>query len=56
MYGDGVEAGTTRLPRDQVRRLKQVVDRGNQANMMRAVAFADPGGPRRWGLEAQSLA
>ena len=42
MYGDTIEAGTTRLNGRQVARLKDVVDRrGNQGQMMRAVAFAD---------------
>ena len=52
MYGDGVEAGDTphMAPRT-VRRLKRVIDRGNRGNMMRAVAFADPAGPDRWGFE-----
>lgn len=42
MYGDTIEAGTTRLNARQVARLTDVVDRrGNQGQMMRAVAFAD---------------
>ena len=45
MYGDAVEAGTTRLNDRQVARLKNVVDRGgNQGQMMRALAFADASG------------
>ncbi len=42
MYGDTIEAGTTRLNGRQVQRLKNVVERrGNQGQMMRALAFAD---------------
>ena len=55
MYGDGIEAGKSLLTDAQVERLKRNVDRGNQGNMMRAVAFADPDGPRRWGLEADAV-
>ena len=51
MYGDTVEAGTTRLSERNQRRLKRAVDRGNRGNMLRALAFADPDGPGRWGLE-----
>jgi SAM-dependent methyltransferase len=55
MYGDAVEAGRTKLsPRNQ-RRLRRAVDAGNRGNMLRAVAFADPDGPRRWGLERDAL-
>jgi SAM-dependent methyltransferase len=50
LYGDAIEAGTSALRPRQVERLKRVVDRGNQANMLRAVAFADADGPARWGL------
>jgi SAM-dependent methyltransferase len=55
MYGDGVETGRTLLSAGQQKRLRRNVDRGNQANMMRAVAFADPDGPARWGLEAGAV-
>lgn len=42
MYGDTIEAGVTALRPRQVERFKQVVDRrGNQGQMMRAVAFND---------------
>ena len=57
-YGETVERGTSRLsPRSQ-RRLRRTVERGNRGNMIRAAAFADPGGPRQWRLEehAQELA
>jgi hypothetical protein len=56
MYGDGVETGRTLLTDAQQRRLRRNIDRGNQANMMRAVAFADGDGPARWGLEADAIA
>jgi len=50
MYGDAVETGRAHLRAGQERRLRRVTDRGNQGNMLRAVAFASPEGPRRWGL------
>ena len=50
MYGDGVEAGDTRMAPRTIRRLKRAVDDGNRGNMMRAVAFVEPDGPARWGL------
>ena len=56
MYGDGVETGNTLLSRSQQDRLRRNIDRGNQANMMRAVAFADRDGPARWGLAADAVA
>jgi len=54
MYGDTIEAGTTSLSERNQRRLKRNVDAGNRGNMMRAVAFADAEGPRRWGLEGDA--
>jgi SAM-dependent methyltransferase len=49
-YGEPVEQGRSQLgPRAQ-RRLRRTIDRGNRGNMLRAAAFADPEGPRRWGL------
>ena len=54
-YGEPVEHGRSRLrPRDQ-RRLQRTIDRGNRGNMLRAAAFADPDGPRRWGLDGVRL-
>ena len=42
-YGDTIEVGSTRLKPQHVERLKRVVDdRGNQSQMMRALAFVDP--------------
>ena len=52
MYPDNVEAGTTQLTPRQQARLRRVIDRGNRGGMMRAVAFNDPDGPARWGLDA----
>jgi SAM-dependent methyltransferase len=49
-YGEPVETGRSRLgPRAQ-QRLRRTIDRGNRGNMLRAAAFADPEGPRRWNL------
>jgi hypothetical protein len=56
MYGDGVETGRSLLSAGQQERLRRNVDRGNQANMMRAVAFAESDGPARWGLEGDAIA
>ena len=54
-YGEPVENGTSRLrPREQ-RGLRAAIDRGNRGNMLRAAAFADPDGPRRWGLAGTPL-
>jgi 2-polyprenyl-3-methyl-5-hydroxy-6-metoxy-1,4-benzoquinol methylase len=55
-YGEPVEHGTSRLSPRAQRRLRNTVDRGNRGNMLQAAAFADPRGPRQWGLEhAQQL-
>ena len=51
MYGDAIESGKTRLPPREQERRRKAVDRGNRANMMRAVAFADPQGPARIAFE-----
>jgi hypothetical protein len=49
-YGESVERGSTVLsPRAQAR-LHRTIDRGNRGNMLRAAAFADADGPRRWNL------
>ncbi len=57
-YSEPIERGSSRLSPRAQRRLRRTVDRGNRGNMLRAVAFVDPDGPRRWGLErhAQQLA
>ena len=49
-FGEGVETGRTRLRPHEQRWLRRTVARGNRGDMLRAVAFADPGGPARWGL------
>jgi SAM-dependent methyltransferase len=54
-YGEPVERGTSRLRARDQRGLRRAIDRGNRGNMLRAAAFADPDGPRRWELEGQSL-
>ena len=53
-YGEPVERGMSSLSPRAERRLRRTVDRGNRGNMLRAAAFADPDGPREWGLEAHS--
>ena len=54
-YGEPVEQGTSRLSARHQRGLRRAIDRGNRGNMLRAAAFADPDGPRRWGLEGVGL-
>ena len=55
MYGENVELGKAPMTPRQVRRFKRTVDRGNQGNMLRAVAFADPAGPARWGMAGEAV-
>jgi len=57
-YGEPIERGTSRLRPQVQRRLRTTVDRGNRGGMLQAAAFADPNGPRQWGLarHAQQLA
>ena len=54
-YGEPVECGESRLRERDQRRLRRTIDRGNRGNMLRAAAFADPEGPRRWGLDGVEL-
>ena len=54
-YGEAVECGESRLRERDQRRLRRTIDRGNRGNMLRAAAFADPEGPRRWGLDGVKL-
>jgi SAM-dependent methyltransferase len=54
-YSEPVERGTTRLSEREQRRLRRVIDRGNRGNMLRAVAFLDPDGPKRWRLRGIAL-
>jgi SAM-dependent methyltransferase len=49
-YSGPVERGTSRLSAREQRHLRRVIDRGNRGNMLRAAAFVDSDGPRRWGL------
>jgi SAM-dependent methyltransferase len=51
---DGIVAGRSRLTPRQQRRVRRTTARGNTGNMMIALAFADPGGPGRWGLTHHS--
>jgi SAM-dependent methyltransferase len=39
----------------QERRLRRAVERGNQGRMLRALAFASPDGPGRWGMAADAV-
>jgi SAM-dependent methyltransferase len=56
MLPDHVAAGRSSLTERQLRRMRRnVAGGGNQGNMLRAVAFADAGGPGRWGLEEGAL-
>jgi len=55
-YSEPVERGTSRLREREQGQLRRAIDRGNRGNMLRAAAFADPDGPRRWGLEGVKLA
>jgi SAM-dependent methyltransferase len=55
MYGDAIELGTARLRRRYEERLRRNVERGNQGNMLRAVAFASVDGPDRWGLQSGAV-
>ena len=53
--GDAVESGSTEMSARNVRRLKRAVDDGTRGNMMRAVAFAEPDAPARWGWVRDAL-
>jgi SAM-dependent methyltransferase len=54
-YSEPVERGTTRLSEREQRRLRRVIDRGNRGNMLRAAAFVDADGPKRWRLPGIAL-
>jgi SAM-dependent methyltransferase len=49
-YSERVERGTTHLSPPELKNLRRVIDRGNRGNMLRAAAFVDPDGPKRWRL------
>lgn len=51
MLPDDVVAGSARLTARQEARLRRTVEDRNEGNMLRAVAFVDPAGPARWGLQ-----
>jgi SAM-dependent methyltransferase len=54
-YGYAIERGTAKIrPRHQ-QRLRRNIDRGNRGNMLRAVAFVHPDGPRGWGLKHRAV-
>jgi hypothetical protein len=55
-YGDGVEAGTTRMSPQQVATSRRTIDETNGGNMMRAVAFASTDAAAASGLQYQTLA
>jgi SAM-dependent methyltransferase len=50
-YVDDVEAGVVELARRDDRRLRRTVERGNQGNTVRAVAFLAEDGPASAGLD-----
>jgi SAM-dependent methyltransferase len=50
-YGEPVEVGRSRLTTREQQWLRKAVDRGNRGNMLRAAAFANPGGPDQWSLD-----
>ena len=54
-YGEPVETGSSRLRGREQRVLRRAVDHGNRGDMLRAAAFAAPGGPSRWGLSGSPL-
>jgi SAM-dependent methyltransferase len=54
-YGETIERGTTRLSEREQRRLRRAIDNGNRGNMLRAAAFVDPDGPKRWRLRGTAL-
>jgi hypothetical protein len=54
-YGGPVDRGTSRLTAREQRHQQRVIDRGNRGNMLRAAAFVDPDGPKRWRLRGIPL-
>jgi SAM-dependent methyltransferase len=51
MLPDHVAAGKSSLTPRQLRRMRRIVENRHEGNMLRAVAFIDPAGPARWGLQ-----
>jgi 2-polyprenyl-3-methyl-5-hydroxy-6-metoxy-1,4-benzoquinol methylase len=57
MLNDHIAAGKSSLTGRQIRRMRRnVATGGNQGNMLRTVAFADPDGPARWGMADRAVA
>jgi SAM-dependent methyltransferase len=54
-YSEPVERGKTQLSPRELKNLRRVIDRGNRGNMLRAAAFVDPDGPKRWRLKGIPL-
>jgi hypothetical protein len=52
MVPDGIESGTVRMRPRHERRLRRAIAKHGRGNMQRALAFASPDGPKRWGLES----
>ena len=52
---DHVTAGRALTARQLRRARRTVAGAGNQGGMLRAVAFAEPAGPARWGLEHEAV-
>jgi SAM-dependent methyltransferase len=53
---DHLASGKAALSERRLRRMRRVVaGGGNQGGMLRAVAFVDPEGPARWGLERDAI-
>ncbi len=50
MVPDSIADGRVRMAPAFERRLHRTIAAGHRGNMLRAVAFADPGGPARWGF------
>jgi SAM-dependent methyltransferase len=55
MLPDYVAVGKAPLTQGQLRRMRRNIERRNEGNMLRAVAFADPHGPRRWGVHDSAV-
>jgi SAM-dependent methyltransferase len=55
MLPDHVAAGKARLTRGQLRRMRRNVEKRNEGNMLRAVAFVDRDGPGRWAMRDRAV-
>ena len=56
MPPDSVTSGRARLTARQTRRLLRATANGNTGNMLRAIAYNDPGTPARWGIARDTRA